>query len=436
MTLARLAWTYLWARPLIALLNLVLLSLGLASMCFVILIGEQIENGMQRDLAGIDLVVGAKGSPLQLILSGVFHLDTPGGNIPVSAVDTLARHPLVARVVPVSLGDSLQGYRIVGTSPEYLTLYGTRFASGRVWQKPLEAVLGAEVARELKLKTGDRFAGSHGLGDGGGEHDSPYTVVGVLSPQRGVVDRLVLTSTESVWAVHDEHHAEVTPPHEPTATKSPHHDKQGQPHTARAGDDHDDHATHDKHPSGHPPEPPREVTLLLVSYKSPLAAVSLPRWVNAQPQLQAAAPALETAKLLKLVGAGAEVLRGFGVVLLLAAGLSVFIGLIHAVRERQTDLAMMRMLGAPPSRVAALVTLESLWLALGGIIIGLALGHGATEALGRYLAAERSLSLTGAWWSVWELLVPAAAVGLALLSAALPARQAFRLDVTRLLQSH
>jgi putative ABC transport system permease protein len=399
MRLAALAWQHLWARPLVTVLNLLLLSLGLGAMCFVILTSEQLEHAVQRDLAGIDLVVGAKGSPLQLILAGVFHLDAPSGNIPLSAVKTLADHPLVARVVPLSLGDSLQGFRIVGTTPDYVALYGSTVAQGRLWQAPLEAVVGAEVATELALHVGDEFAGSHGLGEGGGAHGNrPYRVVGVLAPQHGVLDRLVLTSTESVWAVHEEAH--------------------GAAH-------HDDEAS----------APEREVTLLLVRYSTPLAAVSLPRWVNTHDGLQAAAPALETARLFNMVGAATQVLRGFGLVLLLAGGLSVFIGLYHAVRERQLDLAMMRMLGAPPWRVAALVGCEALWLTALGVLIGLALGHGMAQLLGWHLHAERSLALTGAWISPWEGLIPLYAAGLAILSAALPVWRAFRLDVTRLLQS-
>ena len=417
MKLALLAWRYLWARPLVAVLNLVLLSLGLASMTFVILTGEQVEQAVQRDLAGIDLVVGAKGSPMQLILSGVFHLDSPTGNIPLGSVKLLRDHPLVARVVPLSLGDSLHGFRIFGTTPEYLDLYGGRVDQGRAWKAPLEAVLGSDAAAELKLRPGDTFAGAHGLGMGGDEHaDSRYTVVGTLARTGTVLDRLVVTSTESVWAVHAHN---------------------GAPSSAggQAADDHDHDEAHDgDHDEAD--DTAREVTLLLVSYRSPIAAVSLPRWVNAQPALQSAAPAFETARLMKMVGAGTEVLRGFGIVLLAAAGLSVFIGLYHAVRERQADLAMMRMLGAPPRRVATLVVAEALWLALLGIIIGVVAGHAVTHLLGGYLQTERSLSLTGAWVSPWEAVVPAAAVLLALLSAALPAIRAFRLDVTKLLQAH
>lgn len=395
MSLARLAWRYLWARPMVAALNLLLLSLGLAAITFVLLVSEQIEAGVRRDLVGIDLVVGAKGSPMQIMLAGVFHLDVPTGNIPLVTLETLRGQPLVARAVPLSLGDSLQGFRIVGTTPEYLDLYQARLAQGSLWARPLQAVLGAEVARRTGLAVGSRFAGSHGLGEAGEAHaDHAYQVVGVLAASGGVLDRLVLTDLASVWAVHDEHH--------------------GAPNSAEAA---------------------REITLALVSYRSPLAAIALPRWINAQPGLQAAAPALETARLLRMVGAGTEVLQGFAALLLLAAGLSVFVALLHAVRERQSDLAMLRMLGAPPRRVAALVGLEALWLALLACALGLALGHGLAAFLGALLAARQSLHITGLWFSGLELLVPPLAVLLALASAAWPAWRAYRLDVTELLQA-
>jgi len=394
--LIALAWRYLWSQPLTAALNLLLLSLGLGAISFVILVSEQVERAVTRDLAGIDLVVGAKGSPMQIMLAGVFHLDVPTGNIPLRTLDLLRKQPLVARAIPLSLGDSLLGYRIVGSTSEYLDLYQARPAAGRAWQAPLEAVLGAEVAQRSGLTVGAKFAGSHGLAGQGDAHDEHrYTVVGVLARSGTVLDRLVLTGLESVWAVHEH------------------------------GDDHDD-AEH---------EARREITMALVSYRSPLGAAMLPRWVNAQPGLQAAAPALETARLLRMVGAGTEVLRGFGVLLLLAAGLSVFVAMLHAVRERRNDLAMMRMLGAPPARVAGLVAAEALCLSALATVLGLALGHGLTHALGLLLASQHSIVVTGAWWSDWEWSVPLLAALLALLSAALPAWAAFRLDVTQLLQT-
>jgi putative ABC transport system permease protein len=141
------AWRFLWSRPLGAALNLLLLSLGLASITFLLLVSHQLSQAFERDLAGVDVVVGVKGSPMQLILAGVFHLDVPPGNVPLQAVKALETHPMVASVVPISLGDNFQGFRIVGTSPAYLTRYQATLKQGRVWDAPLQVVLGATVAR-------------------------------------------------------------------------------------------------------------------------------------------------------------------------------------------------------------------------------------------------------------------------------------------------
>ncbi|HEY9108968.1 MAG TPA: ABC transporter permease [Roseateles sp.] len=392
----RLAWRYLWSSPLTTALNLLLLTLGLAAVTFVLRASAQVESGLRRDLAGIDLVVGAKGSPMQIMLAGVFHLDAPTGNIPLATLALLKQQPLVAQAVPLSLGDSLRGFRIAGTTPEYLDFYGAKISSGAVWTKPMQAVLGAEVARVGGLKVGDRFSGSHGLA-GGGEHgDHPFEVVGVLAESGSVLDRLVLTDLASVWEVHGDHHGAQ---------------------------------------DAHGEDEAREITLALVRYRSPLGAAMLPRWVNVQPGLQSAAPALETARLMRLVGAGTEVLRGFGIVLLAAAGLSVWVALLHAVRARQGDLAMLRMLGAPARRVAALIALEALLLAALAAVVGLIAGHGLVALLEQLLAERQSLRLGPLGFSEAEWLVPLLAAVLALLSAAWPAWRAYRLDVTTLLQA-
>ncbi|GAA4421271.1 ABC transporter permease [Acidovorax lacteus] len=403
--LARLAWQYLWARPLTAVLNWLMLSLGLAAVTLVLLVSTQLDRAFERDLQGIDLVVGAKGSPLQLILSGVFHIDVPTGNIPLREVEALAQHPMVAQVIPLSLGDSYQGFRIVGTTPDYLALYGAQFAQGQSWQQPLQAVLGAAAARGLQRPdlpagtslVGATFIGTHGLGGGGHAHgDHPYTVTGVLAPCGCALDRLILTSTESVWAVHETHMA--TDAEDLALLRAE-----------------------------------REVTVALVRYRTPMAAVSLPRQINSQTEMQAAAPALEVTRLLRLLGVGADVLRAFGVVLLAVAALSVFIALWNAVRERRADLALLRMLGAPPTRIAGLLLAEALWLAVLSSGFGLLLGHALTEVLGQVLAAQGLLTVTGWAWVPEQAAVPLMATGVAVVAALLPALQAYRTDVGDLL---
>ncbi|MFZ5567646.1 MAG: FtsX-like permease family protein [Pseudomonadota bacterium] len=396
MNTGSLAWRYLWARPLATVLNLLLLTLGLAAITLLLLVRTQIDRAFERDLAGIDAVVGAKGSPLQLILSGVFHLDVPTGNIPLAEAQALAQDARVAQLIPLSLGDSYRGFRIVGTTRDYPAHYGAELAQGAWWQAPMEAVLGAQVARSTGLAVGGQFAGAHGLGAGGEEHgDDPYRVSGVLAPCGCVLDRLVLTSSESVWRVHE-----------------------GEP---------EDEAERQAL------EAEREITLALVRYRSPLAAVTFPRYVNSATSMQAAAPALEITRLLRMVGVGTDVLRGFAAVLLLTAGLSVFIALWSAVRERRADLALLRMLGAPPHRVAGLLLAEALWLAALATVLGLAAGHGLTALLGWMLENDQSVPLRGVIWLAEELWVPALALTVAALASALPVLAAYRSSAVSLL---
>lgn len=415
LSLSRLVWAHLWSRPGVTVLNLLLLALGFAAITLVLLVSEQAEHQFRKDLAGVDLVVGAKGSPLQLILSGIYHLDSPTGNIPATAADQLRAHPLVAQVVPLALGDSAQGFRIVGTTPDYLQLHQARLSAGEWRPQALQAVIGADVARRTGWQVGHRFVGSHGLGGGGDHHgEHPFTVAGVLAPTGGVIDRLILTPVESVWLVHEVHH-------EPTP--------------ARPGADDHDH-DHDHPPEAAAPEPPRELTMLLVRYRSPLAAALLPRWVNSQGPLQAASPAQESVRLLGLVGVGIQVLQGFGAVLLFVAALSVFVALSHAVRDRQPELAMMRLLGASPLRVSATVVAEALTLAAVGVAAGMLLGHGLTHLLGHQLDGQASLRLTGLWWSPLEAWLPLVGLGLGALACLGPTWLAYRTGMLPALQGH
>ena len=399
-----LAWRYLWSKPLTAGLNLLLLSLGLAAMGLVLLAQDRIEHAFDRDLAGIDAVVGAKGGPVQLILSGVFHIDTPTGNVSLADVQALAKQPFIGQVIPLSLGDNLQGYRIVGTTPDYPAHYAAALAQGRWWSAPMQAVLGASVAQATGLAVGQAFVGSHGLAAGGHAHQgTPYTVVGVMAPCQCVLDRLVLTGLAAVWNVHE---------------------------GLRPGEfeslDAEDRAAI---------EAEREVTLALVRYSSPVAATQFPRYVNTQTPMQAAAPAVEVARLLALVSVGTRLVQGMGAVLLAVAGLSVFIALWGAVRERRADMALLRLLGAPAGRIGALVLCESLWLALLAGLLGLALAQGLMALLTQWWLADTGWAVSGAAWPPALLAVPGAALIVALIAASVPVIAAYRADVAETLTS-
>ena len=386
MNLASLSASYLRARPLNTALSVALLALGVATIVMLVLVVSQLEERMSRDGRGIDLVVGAKGSPMQLILAGIYHADAPTGNIPLEAAQRLAKNRLAKKAMPLALGDSWKGQRIVGAGREYAQHYGAKLAAGRFYDKPMETVLGSDVAARTGVSLGARFTGAHGLGAEGEEHaEDAYTVVGILSATDSVIDRLVLTDVESVWQVHE--------------------------HSGGA----------------------KEVTVVLVQYASPLAAAMLPRQINAESALQAASPAYETARLFRIIAVGVDALRGFAVVLILAAGLSVFIALYTALEERRYDLAVMRTLGASPGRLFGLLVAEGLVLAAVGTLLGIALGHLLVAGLGAWLKTQQQYAITALDWRIEELWLAAIALAVGLAAALIPAWRAYRTDVSHTL---
>ncbi|MBP7339673.1 FtsX-like permease family protein [Niveispirillum sp.] len=414
MNMLGLSLAYLRRRPLTTALNLLLLALGVALIAFLLLLERGLENRLSRDVAGIDMVVGAKGSPLQLVLSAVLQVDVPTGNVPLAALEDLRRNPLVRQAVPVAMGDSFGSYRILGTEPAYIDHYGGRLAAGRMFEGPMEAVLGAEVASASGLGLDSPLVGSHGLTVGGEAHaDTPCRVVGILTRTGTVLDRLVLTPVASVWAVHDHHHH-----HEDKAEETADdHD-----HGAEKGHDHDAAVDHD-----------REVTAILVRYATPLAAARLPREINSQTSMQAASPAAEMLRLRALMGLGLDAMRLLGLVLVLAAGLSTFVALANALQERQYDLAVMRALGAGRGRIMGQILTEAMLVALGGAVLGIALAHGGVAALSGFSARGRDLGLSAGQFVAGEGLLLLLSLLVALLAAALPAIRAYRTDVSRLL---
>lgn len=425
MSWLRFAFANLRLSPLTSLVNVLLMALGTASAVLLLLAGAQLSGTLARDARGIDLVIGAKGSPAQLILSAVYHADIPPGNMPLENAQKWAGNSRVELAAPLALGDSFRGFRIVGTAPDYLKITGAAIASGRLWQRPMEAIIGAAAARSTGLAIGARFSGAHGLSERSHRHDEQeYEVVGILSPLGSVVDRLVLTSLESVWQLHGEEHGEA-------------HDKQ---HDAKH-DDEDGIAQEDgalnagaesNHVEGQENEHMKrspDITAMLLRYRTPLAAMSLPREINASPGLQAAAPAVEIARILQLVGVGLDALRTFAWVLILTACLSVFAALYGSLRGRRGDLAMLRCLGATRREIFLAMLSEGMLLCTTGILLGYVLAFGGMGLITTWLDASRGVSVAPLVWTgtMVHLLLVLLLAGL--LSAAIPAFQAYRADV-------
>ena len=436
-------------RPLPAVLTVLLLTLGIAMVVVLLLFQRALEDRLVRDARGIDLVVGAKGSGLQLVLSSVFHIDVPTGNVGLAELRDIARHPMTAGVIPLSLGDAYRGFRIVGTSHDYVRHYSGELAAGRLWERSMEAVAGARAARGAGLRAGDSFVGSHGLeGESGLHHDDhPYQVVGVLKETGTVLDRLILVNSESVWEVHAVHGVSgagmagggLAAGRRDGEGRSHREDRRpgGGAKLPAAGGAQARGASASGAGEGAGgqglPAGDAEVTAMLVRYRTPLAAITLPRAINSGTALQAASPAQEIARLFYLVGTGLDAFRAFAGVLIAASALSLFISLWHAMHEQRYDLAVMRTLGASRGRVLRFVLAQGAALGVAGAVLGTAFGHGVGWLVREWLERSRSLSMGVLGWAPEEALVAAGAVLIALAASAAPAVRAYRLDVVSVL---
>jgi putative ABC transport system permease protein len=418
MNISILVWNYLRARPLNTFINVMLLALGIAVITLLLLFNKQLEEKISSNSRGIDLVVGAKGSPLQLILCSIFHIDFPTGNISLAEAERVSSHRLIKKAIPLALGDSYQSYRVVGTTRDYPALYHVELKEGSWFSRDLEVTIGANVATIAKLKIGDKFASAHGLLEGGHAHEEhQYIVKGILNPSATVIDNLILTNIESIWEMHEEHgdeesgHAEHAPLID-SANMSP------------------------LVPSVSRGDSLRQITSLLIQYRSPMGAVQLPRLINSQSALQAASPAFETARLFSILGVGVDILMAFAYVLILISALSIFIALYNSLKERRYDLAILRSMGASRVRLFFSILLEGSVLTLFGSALGLILAHGVVSTLSVMLAEIEKAGLSGFIFYPEEGIILVASLLLGILCALLPAAQAYRTDISKVLSGN
>ncbi|WP_020597636.1 ABC transporter permease [Spirosoma panaciterrae] len=405
MNLFRISWSNLRDKPLSSFLSGLLMTFGITIISLLLLLNKQLDDQFRKNIRGIDMVLGAKGSPLQLILSSIYQIDSPVGNIPLEEAERLSRNPMIKTAIPLAMGDNYRSFRIVGTNKKYLDHFGATVAQGKLFQNDLEVVIGPRVADVTGLKIGDTFASSHGLDKDGEEHgDSKYKVVGILNPTNTVTDQLILTPVSSVWAIHahhDEHHEE------------------GEAH--EADEDHDEHE-----------EEPREITSMLIKFRNPMGMM-LARGINSNSKLQAALPNIEINRLFSLLGIGVETLRGLAIVIMLISGISVFVSLYNSLKERRYEMALMLSMGATRAQLFGMLLLEGIVLALIGFVLGLTLSRIGLWLFSGSVSDEYHYNLAafGILPEEWGLLGIALLIGI--LAAALPALGVYRMNISRTL---
>lgn len=437
MKLSYLAFKNMVSKPLNLVLSLMLLWLSVSLVTFVFQLSEQLSGQLDKNIAPFDMVVGAKGSPLQLVLSSVLHIDVPTGNIPLSEAKTIQKHPFVKLGIPVSYGDNYKGYRILGTEHAYLEQYNAELASGNLYQKSFEVVVGSSAAERLQLKIGDNFVGSHGLAEAGGElhDDKPYTVTGILQPTGTVVDQLLISNLESVWEAHEhgdeENEEDSEHAHDEAHEHEEEHNHDDHDHDGHDHGEHEDEA-HD-HDEEHAHDDDKEITSLLVKFKSPLGMVQLPRFINENTEMQAALPGYEVQRLTKLLGSGVQTINGIAFAILLVSALSIFISLLKTIRERRQELALLRTYGLSTRQLLGLSIREGLFLALIGFVIGWILGRFGIWVASQYLKKVYGYGLELRGPEVFEFYLLGLTLILTFIAALLASSSIFKLNVAKTL---
>jgi putative ABC transport system permease protein len=370
-------------------LNIILIAFGIIIINTILVASHQLERRLDAHAGKVDLVVGAKGSPMQLILSNIYHADFPTGNIPLEAANELIQHPYVKLSAPLSIGDSYRGYRIVGTNDSFLKLFNLTVGQGGFFTEEFDAVVGYQAAAELGLSLGSTFTSEHGLSEGGTHHHHGhyFKVVGILEASGTVSDNLILTSLETVWHVHD---------------------MEG-------------------------PEEELEITSLLIKYQTPLAIAVFPAMVNQYQGLQAASPALETARLFSLISSAFDIIKAFGILIIVLAAFSVFMVLYTSLSERKMDIALMRSMGASRAKVFSLMALEGFIITLIGTLLGIAISHLLIEIAGEALPARQATGLTGFVFIPEELAVLGLGLITGLVASLIPALAAYRTNISSVL---
>ena len=291
-------------------LSIFLTAFGLAIAIIVNQFSYHFDNRLKNDGKNIDIVIGAKGSPLQLVLSTVYHIDIPTGNISYNKVKKYLNSPQIEYSIPLALGDNWNGYRIVGTNYDYIKHYKGELEHGREWNKNFEIVAGSSV----KIEINDEIKGAHGLVDTGKVHsDEKYKVVGILKPTGTVIDRLLFTSLNSVLEIHNLHHLDEKDHHEHhnEESKEDHHEHHKEEIIKKDNHHIDDHSKNDeKHEHTQKKATDvfdeQNITAFLIKTNNPIANINLPRLINKESSMQAANPAFEITRLSSMLGIGSK----------------------------------------------------------------------------------------------------------------------------------
>ena len=402
MNIFKLSIKNIFNKPLSSSISLALLVLGVGIISLLLQLNTLIKDQMDNNLRGIDMVVGAKGSPLQLILSSVYHIDSPTGNISLAEAETISNNRMVGSSIKILYGDNYKGFRIVGAEKKFIELYKGVIKEGKDWDNPYEVLVGSKVYEKLKINLGDELISSHGLRETGQSHDEgTFKVVGLLKPSNSVIDQLIITSPQSVWDIHETH-------------------------------DHDEHENENEHEHEHEHDN-REITAMLIKFKSPMNIIQFPRQINENTNLQAAVPSYEISRLFKLFGFGIETLSYLAYLIIIVSGFSLFINLFNSMRERKYEMALIRTLGASRFQLSTMIIFESLVLTISGFILGLLFSRFGVMFVSSLMEESINYNLKSFKILNEEYWLLGLSILIGIVSSLIPAIQVYKMNISKIL---
>lgn len=370
----------------------------------------QLKSNVIENAGAYDILVGAPGSSIQLVLNTIFYYDAPIANINIEYYESLQKDSRVANVVPIGMGDNYNGYKIIGTSNDFFT-DKYKLKSGELFKNNGEAVIGSTVAKIMGLKVGDKFSGMHGLTEEGGHAhaDFQYTVVGVLEQTKTPSDTVIYTDIESLWTVHGLEHNEHN--------------------------ENDDMEMDDEHnESMHGNSSENLITALLVKTTSLSNQVMVTNDLNKNNDIQAINPAATLRKLLVMLNAGEIVVTLVAYVSIFLSIIVLFTTMLSASIERRKDISILRALGANRKTVFKTILLETLIIAIIGAVLGFIVAHIAIGILGNYTAVNYGINISGFSVQIAEVFVLLGAVVLSIVAGMIPAVMVYKTDATKYLK--
>lgn len=440
MSLLAIAWKSMRQRTLSSSLTALSVALGVMLMVTVLVINAIVTDTFRQKGTGFNLIVSSPGSDLATVLSCVYRIGLPGEPLPWRFYQQdILQHPYVEWAIPMTMGDLTQegSFPIVGTTAQYFGMEyepGRRFRlKGDLPRGPYDAVIGDRVARENGWTLGSEFSLIHG-GQEDHVHDEKFKVVGVLGMTGTANDKTVFVNLDGFFSMagHDkpvdeavqrlrDFGYEVTQEQEQALL-------QAAAEIAHHGDEEGDHAGHDHFHSL--PDDLKEVSFLLVRTRRPAQAIALTSEINEGVRAQAVNPILPMARFLKdFVGSIRTVLLFLTALIVIVAGVGIFVSIYNSMSDRKREIAIMRALGAQRVTVMLIILGESLLLCLSGGLIGFLLGHGLVFAAAPFIEERAGILVNPFKFEMLELALIPMLLLMALVAGILPGMAAYRTDV-------